>query len=199
MPPTPLSGLAFNSEGPHPHNQRWWELELPVVNLHLTGLDTRYSLPRRMTSGYPGLRWHLGKWREDANNTEMKSLHAWPARRGTANPDLETRWTQRKAIPRAMGGVAKYKSGLTGPIRVSRNPFPNQTHATHLLSQTCLGQATIRCPRWNQLLCLRDLRVASVAPRPDPRDNPVDKAEELAMEPLGTVHPSSLVIRRRKS
>ena len=51
-----------------------------------------------------------------------------------------------KAIPRATGRVAKYKLGLTGPIWVSRNLFPNQTHTTHLSKQTCPGQVMIRCP-----------------------------------------------------
>ena len=42
-------------------------------------------------------------------------------------------------------------------------------------------------------------RVVPVVPRPDPKDNPVDRVEELAVGPPGTVQISTLVIRRRKS
>ena len=39
------------------------------------------------------------------------------------------------------GGVARYKSGLTGPLWVSRNPFQSRIRDTRLLNLTHLGLA----------------------------------------------------------
>ena len=52
----------------------------------------------------------------------------------------------KKSHTEGDGRRAKYKSGLTGLIQVFRNPFPNQTHSTHLLNQTHVGQVMIHHP-----------------------------------------------------
>ena len=56
--------------------------------------------------------------------------------------DMEVdEWVLGKTGSTCMAGVAKYKSGLTDPLRVSRNLFPSRIHDTRLLNPTHPGLA----------------------------------------------------------
>ena len=73
-------------------------------------------------------------------------LHTPPVRKDAVSLDPKMKWIPRKAIQRAMGGAAKYKSGSTGPIRVFRNLFQSQIHIICPLSLTHLGLSSNQQP-----------------------------------------------------
>ena len=68
------------------------------------------------------------------------------ARRGGVSLNPEMSESPRKAVRRMKVRVTRCKSGLTGPLQVSRNPFPSQICNTHLLNPTHPGLAKTNNP-----------------------------------------------------
>ena len=147
-----LSRSVSNKEELRPHKwyQQEWNLP-PAGSLHSTDLDTGRKLPGRKKNGNQDLKWLPEKFIGDVNPAirPAQSPLTLLARRGGASLGLEMRENPRKAVRRMKVGVAKYKSGLTGPLRVSRNLFPSQIRSTRLSNLTHLGLVKTNNPEWS--------------------------------------------------
>ena len=142
--PPPVDDVTDAAIQEHFQQRRLQEWNLPSAGSpHSTDLDTGHKLPRRRRNGNQGLKWLPGKLIGDVNPAiqPAQSPLIPPARRGGASLGLEMRENPIKAVRRMKARVAKYKSGLTGPLQVSRNPLPSRIHDTHLLNPTHPGLA----------------------------------------------------------
>ena len=105
-------------------------------------LGHRVQTPRKEEEWEP--RPEMTPRKVDRGHQSSHTASSEPPR--STSLGLEMRENQRKAVRRMKAGVAKYKLGLTGPLRVSRNLFPSWIRDTRLLNPTHPGLVKTTTP-----------------------------------------------------